>query len=212
MLNKISWTAFVFFAVVIGVYPIIYLLVDMSQGLFSSKPADVLQNPFWKFFFYVHIFSGGLALLIGWSQFVERFRDKYVNVHRTVGKIYLLAILSGGFAGLYIALFASGGIVSIAGFTGLAIAWLTTSILAYRHIRKGNINEHQYWMIRSYALCFAAVTLRIWLPLSQAALHMDFLVAYRIISWLCWVPNLIVAELMIRNLKTSQLENPATDF
>ncbi len=51
-------------------------------------------------------------------------------------------------------------------------------------------------MIRSYALTFAAVTLRIYLPLSQIA-GMPFDPAYQTISWLCWVPNLIVAEWII---------------
>jgi uncharacterized membrane protein len=204
VISKIRWTSFIFFAILVGAYPVIYLLVDMTQGFFSGKTPEVLQSPFWRFFFYVHIFSGGLALLIGWSQFVERFRNKYLNVHRTIGKVYLLAILLGGISGLYNALFATGGIISATGFAGLALAWLASSVIAYLQIRKGNIDEHQYWMIRSYALCFAAVTLRIYLPLSQIA-QIDFLIAYRIISWFCWVPNLIVAERIIRNLKASKL-------
>jgi hypothetical protein len=55
-------------------------------------------------------------------------------------------------------------------------------------------------MIRSYALTFAAVTLRIWLPLGQV-LHFDFVEAYRVIAWLCWVPNLLAAEWILNNLK-----------
>lgn len=51
-------------------------------------------------------------------------------------------------------------------------------------------------MIRRYALTFAAVTLRIYLPLSQVA-GLPFDPAYQTISWFCWVPNLIVAEWII---------------
>jgi len=51
-------------------------------------------------------------------------------------------------------------------------------------------------MTRSYALTFAAVTLRIYLPLSQVA-GIPFEPAYQTIAWLCWVPNLIVAEWLI---------------
>jgi len=58
-------------------------------------------------------------------------------------------------------------------------------------------------MIRNYALAFAAVTLRVYLPFSQALLHADFLTSYRIISWLCWVPNLVIAEIIIH--RRSQL-------
>jgi hypothetical protein len=36
------------------------------------------------------------------------------------------------------------------------------------------------------------------MPVS-AAMGIDFLMAYRAIAWLCWIPNLLVAEWMIRS-------------
>ena len=56
-------------------------------------------------------------------------------------------------------------------------------------------------MFFSYAACFAAVTLRIWLPLLTIAMG-ESNSAYRIVAWLCWVPNIIVAILILRNKKT----------
>lgn len=55
-------------------------------------------------------------------------------------------------------------------------------------------------MIYSYAACFAAVTLRVWLPLLMIVSG-DYLVAYIIVSWLCWVPNMVVANLIVKKLK-----------
>ena len=52
-------------------------------------------------------------------------------------------------------------------------------------------------MIRSFALTFAAVTLRLYLPLVPL-LGISFVDGYRAISFLAWVPNLIVAELYLR--------------
>jgi hypothetical protein len=60
---------------------------------------------------------------------------------------------------------------------------------------------HRAWMLRSYALTFAAVTLRIWLPLSQIA-GIPFQEAYAAIAWLCWVPNLVVVEWFILRRRT----------
>jgi len=202
-MKKILWGIFIFFAVVIGVYPLAYLFFDMSQGFLAGKTD--LKDQLWPFAFYVHISFGGLALFIGWLQFVNAFRNKYLKWHRMIGKVYLISILFSGVAGLYISFFATGGIISTLGFGGLAICWVATSVSAYLSILKGQINDHEYWMIRSYALCFAAVTLRLWIPLSQIGFQMDFLFAYRIISWLCWIPNLIVAEFMIRSLKNSRI-------
>ncbi len=53
------------------------------------------------------------------------------------------------------------------------------------------------YSIYSYAASFAAVTLRIWLPLLTIAFQ-DFVVAYRIVAWLCWVPNIAFAYFWVR--------------
>lgn len=51
-------------------------------------------------------------------------------------------------------------------------------------------------MIRSYTLCLAAVTLRVYLPIAEAA-GIPFESAYPAITWLCWVPNLVAAEWLV---------------
>ena len=204
--KNLPWIPFVLFALAIGFYPAIYYFVDMhSQGLLASKPKELLNSNVWHTLFYVHITAGGLAMLTGWSQFSNRLRGRYLNMHRFVGKVYVLSVLLSSCAGLYIAFFASGGIISVVGFGSLALLWLFTDIKAYTSIRKLQIDEHERWMIRNYALTFAAVTLRIWLPLATGLMHFDFITSYRVISWLCWVPNLVVAELIITR-KNNKLE------
>ncbi len=194
-----GWIIFGFFAIAVGLYPVLYFVLDMSQGFLSSKSTELLQNQVWNFFFYQHIIFGGLSLLIGWTQFSMKFRNKNLTLHRTIGKVYIVSCLLSGSAGFYIAFFATGGVIASLGFGCLATAWLVTTSRAYLSIRKKQIDAHQAWMIRSYALTFAAVTLRIWLPLSQMA-ALEFVTAYVFISWLCWVPNLLVAEWVVRRV------------
>ena len=55
-------------------------------------------------------------------------------------------------------------------------------------------------MVRNFAATFAAVTLRLWMPLLIIAAHLPFSVAYPLVAWLAWVPNLVLAELGIRYL------------
>ena len=203
--NKVRWTIFVTLSIIIGLYPIFYFLEGFrAQGFLSTKAIALRQSTWYMTVFYTHIAFGGLSLLIGWSQFSVRFRERYLQTHRSMGKVYVVSVLVSSLAGLGIALFATGGIISIVGFEALAICWLLSNIKAYTSIRKGSVQEHQDWMIRNYALTFAAVTLRIWLPLSQAALDIDFDHAYRIIAWMCWVPNLVVAELIINKKRKAQ--------
>ncbi|MDA0194927.1 MAG: DUF2306 domain-containing protein [Bacteroidetes bacterium] len=197
-LQKIFWGVIVILAISIGLYPYSYLIFDMSRGLLGSKSEELLSSPYWNFAFYTHIYLGGLVLLIGWTQFVKRLREKKIWLHRTLGKIYILLVLLSGVAGLYISFYATGGVVTKIGFGTLALSWLITTITAYSFIRIKDIEKHQNWMIRSYALTFAAVTLRLWMPILPIAFQLEFIESYRIISWLCWVPNLVFAELLIQ--------------
>lgn len=199
-LNKIVWIFSAVLAISIGLYPLMYLFIDMtSNGLLSSKGDSLLSSSVYIFGFYSHIFLGGLALLIGWVQFSKKWRTKRIELHRFIGKIYLLAVLASGLSGLYISFYATGGVYTKLGFALLAIAWLFTSTKAYTSIKNKKVTQHQKWMIRSYALTFAAVTLRIYLPLLQQFL--DFSEAYAIIAWLCWIPNLFIAEIIITKVK-----------
>ena len=199
--NKFLWGIFIFFAVAVGCYPLIYGFVDMhNKGLLQSKSAELLHNPLWKSFFFFHISFGGMALLTGWYQFIQKRRQRYLNLHRWLGRFYGIAVLISGTAGLYIAFYATGGLISILGFGLLALCWLFSDVMGYVAIRKLDVLSHKKWMIRNYALTFAAVTLRVWLPLMMLPFfHIAFLDAYHVVAWLCWVPNLIAAEMFIRN-------------
>ncbi|HVW16305.1 MAG TPA: DUF2306 domain-containing protein [Mucilaginibacter sp.] len=197
-LKYLLWIVFGFFALSIGFYPVIYYLVDMhGKGLFASKTPELLANQVWHTAFYIHITFGGIAMLTGWTQFSPRIRNNYTSIHRTLGKIYVFAVMLSSLAGFYIAMFASGGIISVLGFGMLAASWFFTVTKAYSLILKKQFKEHENWMIRNYALTFAAFTLRIYLPLSTQLMHWDFTTSYRIISWACWVPNLVIAQIII---------------
>jgi hypothetical protein len=197
-LKYLLWAVFGLFALGIGFYPLTYYLVDMQgKGLWASKTAELLASQAWHTAFYMHITFGGIAMLTGWTQFSPRIRNNYLTTHRNLGKVYVFSVMLSSLAGFYIAMFASGGIACVLGFGLLATSWFFTVTKAYTSILKKQFKEHENWMIRNYALTFAAVTLRIYLPLSQSLLHFDFVSAYRVISWACWVPNLLVAQIII---------------
>lgn len=141
--------------------------------------------------FWTHIMAASLALLVMPFQFWTRLRLRRPAVHRWTGRIYVLAILLGGLSGMVMATRTMTGPVSGAGFFILAVIWLATTGLAVFHARNRDIAAHKRWMIRSAALTFAAVTLRIYLGLSQLA-GLPFDQSYTVIAWACWVPNLLI--------------------
>mgnify|MGYP003148229076 FL=1 len=138
-----------------------------------------------------------MALLIGWSQFIKKLRAKRLNLHRNLGKVYVIAALISGLCGVYLGFFATGGIVSSLGFISLGVIWLFTTLRAYIAVKNKDLSLHQGMMIYSYAACFAAVTLRIWLPFLTIVFG-EFLIAYKIVAWLCWVPNMIFAQIWVK--------------
>lgn len=151
-----------------------------------------------SFAIHTHIFASALALLIGPLQFSARLRRARPALHRWLGRVYLgVAVAVGGVAGLYMSRYAFGGPVAQLGFAGLAAAWLYTGAMAYAAARQRHFLAHQRWMIRNFALTFAAVTLRLYLP-PVFVFGLPFAASYALIAWLCWIPNLLVAEWIVK--------------
>lgn len=143
---------------------------------------------------YTHVFASIVALMLGPLQFSARLRRRHLNLHRWFGRAYLaIGVLVGSVSGLYMSQFAHGGPVARLGFAALALAWFYSGLRAYLAIRGGAVEAHRKWMVRNFSLTFAAVTLRIYLPAAMVA-GVDFALAYAVIAWLCWVPNLVFAE------------------
>jgi len=196
--KRISYYVLAICSISIGLYPIIYFIVDRKFGLLSSKSDVLLADMLWNTMFYTHIILGGIALLIGWLQFNKKLRIKNLALHKKIGKIYVTTVLLSAISGFYIGLHATGGLSPKLGFTTMALVWFFTTLFGFTTIKNGNIIKHQKLMIYSYAACFSAVTLRIWLPILTSILG-GFLPAYRIVAWLSWVPNIIVAYFIIQH-------------
>jgi hypothetical protein len=95
---------------------------------------------------------------------------------------------SAGSAGLALSVGTTAGPIAGLGFGLLAVIWIYVTGQGWLTARARRFDEHRRWMIRSFALTFAAVTLRIYMPLSGLA-HLQMDEAYRAIAWLAWVPQ-----------------------
>ncbi|MHC0054126.1 DUF2306 domain-containing protein [Actibacterium sp. D379-3] len=146
-----------------------------------------------KLAFFGHIIFAPVALALLPFQFRVTLRATRPAVHRWIGRAYGLAVLISGVGGLFLAFGTRAGPVAAAGFGLLAVLWLGCTGLGIAMARAGKAAQHRRWMIRSAALTFAAVTLRLYLPILIAG-GLAFPAAYSIVAWLCWVPNLLVAE------------------
>jgi hypothetical protein len=190
-----AWTLIMLLSVGVGGYAL-YLVATGFAALGLSNP---MFDP-WGL--RVHIAASGVAMLTGAFQFFKPLRQKLPSVHRWLGRIYIAACTIGGLAGGVIALSSTAGPIAGWGFFMLAVLWVPFTLLALAAAMRKDFVSHERWMIRSFALTFAAVTLRIYLPIAIIQAQGEFpLDAYRAIAWLAWVPNLIVAELFIATLR-----------
>jgi uncharacterized membrane protein len=147
---------------------------------------------------YAHTLGGMIATLIGPFQFLGGVRRRYPLAHRWLGRVYLVCVFSSALAALYLAPGSYASSTFGIAFIGLALAWLFTGTQAFLTIRRGDVTSHRRWMIRNYALTYAAVTLRIQMPLLVGLLGMAPIVAFNIVAWMCWVPNLLIVEAWLR--------------
>jgi len=158
--------------------------------------------------FYVHIIFGGIALTLGPFQFIDRIRRNHPAVHRMIGRGYVISVLVGSSAALIMSTVNSIGISGFIGFGTVAVLWAVFTVMGYRAIRRRDIDSHRAWMMRSFALTYAAVTLRLWLGVligvqipflgANSDFSTVFANAYAPLPYLAWIPNLIFAELLAR--------------
>ena len=91
---------FPFLAIAIGLYPVIYLAKGNQFGILQLK-ADLWAEWTYQTGFYAHIVFGGIAMLLGWGQFMRNWRLKYPAWHRNLGKGYVAAVMPASVAGIY---------------------------------------------------------------------------------------------------------------
>lgn len=185
-------------AIGVAVFSLQYLRPGMPDG-FVQQLALFRAHAGW---FRLHLVAGAIALALGPFQFLAGWRARRPGFHRWMGRLYAGCVAVSAIAGFYLAGLSYAGWPTHLAFYGLTVLWLVTTGNAVRLILGGDVAAHQRWMLRSYALTFAAVTLRLWLAGFILA-GVSFDNAYIMASWLGWVPNLIFVDVYLRRSRAS---------
>lgn len=190
-LATLAWGLLSLSALAVGLFSLRYALPGMPFQL--DLPSLQLSRQA----FIVHAVSASLALMLGPLQFVASLRSRFPVIHRWTGRGYVLAIAVAWLSSLPMAVHTMTGTVAATGFFALGLVWVVATGMGVACALQRRFAEHRRWMIRSYALTAAAITLRIYLGASMAA-GIDEQLSYPFIAWLCWVPNLLGAEWYLR--------------
>lgn len=194
----------------LGTFFMLTMIIDYASFRtdihFLQAKQDYIPIVAWRIAFYVHVFSSVLALMAGFTQFSNNILRNYKQLHRTIGKMYVVNILFVNFpAGMILAVYANGLWPTKIAFIILDCLWFYFTLRAFTAIMKGKVEEHRDFMIRSFALTFSAITLRSWKIILTGMFHPDPLVLYMVDAWMGFVPNLLFAEWLIRRRKAKKL-------
>jgi hypothetical protein len=167
---------------------------------FSAPPRFLLekgswaQQPWWLAAFYFHIVGASVCLASGLPLMFPAWTKKHPRWHRVLGYFYFNAVLwMAAPAGLLLALVAKGGVWGVSGFLLAGVLWWQTTWCGYRAIRRGDVEQHIRWMIRSFAWALSAPAFRI----IQVALYLvglDNATNYLVSLWLSLAVSVWLAE------------------
>jgi hypothetical protein len=154
--------------------------------------------------FYPHIVSGPVSLMLGLILVSDRFRLKFPQWHRCLGRIQVACVLFVvAPTGLWMAYYAVAGPIGAIGFAVLAVLTGTCAALGWRKAVQRRFLEHRRWMWRCFLLLCSAVVLRL---IGGLATVIGAYTEHRIsivwfdplASWASWLVPLAIFEISLR--------------
>lgn len=184
-----------------------YLLILLSLPYIHFQPNVeflgtkqlIYHIDLWRISFYIHVFTSPIVILSGLLQFNRRILNKRPKIHRGLGYAYVATVLLiSGPSALVMSFYANGGRIAQTSFILLTFFWIITTLLSFLKAKKGDYLSHTKWNIRSYALTLSAVTLRFYAYVFDVLeIRMGPKETYILLAYLSWIPNLVIAEILI---------------
>jgi hypothetical protein len=197
--------------VALGLNTLTYLNFDPSYGFLRYKQ-EAIATGWYLPFYYSHIFVGGLVLIAGFFQFNQSIRSRRRKLHRCLGYFYTFGILFlAAPGGLVMSLFVGRGPIVLVSFIAQCLLWIYCTAIAFRKAVGKDFSSHENWMIRSFSLTLAAITLRMYIFAASWWFDLSLPYVYGIFAWASWLPNLVIAEFIIRKKITSQSIGQSTN-
>jgi hypothetical protein len=204
-LGRVFLAIFLLLGILLAANTLTYLNFDPTYGFLRLKE-DAIATGWYLPFYYAHVLTGGVILAAGFLQFSNRIRRNWKSIHRTAGYIYVIGILFlAAPGGMVMSFFINRGPLVLLSFVIQCSLWIYFTTTAFQLIKKGRVEEHRRWMIRSFALTLAAITLRIYIFAASWIIDLNQPAVYAAIALCSWIPNFLIAELIIRKKITSAL-------
>lgn len=166
-----------------------WLSAKIAAPVFGAR---IVAN---NLFLLGHVLLALPCILTGPFLFMDRFRETpRAWIHRWIGYAYVVPVLISAVIGLVLAVYNTHGAMAKGGFSTLAVLWFSTTAIALRFALKRDWLQHRRWMLRSYAISLAVVTVR-FIPPPFGMTKMEW---YPYMTWVCWVPNVLLGEIYVQ--------------
>jgi len=180
-----------------------YFVIDRAFPYFLNFSFEQYQDYYWpnKWWLVGHLLGGAVALILGPFQFSTTFRNRFMTLHRNLGKAFIISILIASLSAIYMSFYVAPQVNvswSISLFV-LALVWLVSVLLAYRMIRLKRISQHKEWMIRANIITVAFVLFRF---LNESGFIRELMPTFvergPACIWMSWAIPLFFAEVIMQ--------------
>ncbi|MFB7515223.1 DUF2306 domain-containing protein [Streptomyces sp. NPDC056144] len=180
-----------------------YLTFDPATSKIPANPNYAWHYPV----LVTHILCGTIALVTCCLQVWPVLRDRYPQVHRTSGRLYVFAgVVPSSIAGVASAIASPSGLIMQLATVTSSTLWVFTALMGFRMALQGRMDEHKRWMVRSFALTMSIIVSRVLGVIYDYTLlpppvttDIPTLIAWGqaragLASWPGWIIPLLIAE------------------
>ncbi|MGO4108394.1 DUF2306 domain-containing protein [Paenibacillus sp. YAF4_2] len=175
---------------------------DPEASGFLGHKTNLKHVSVWLKVMDIHIAGACVAMIAGLLNFSRWMRTNYVKVHRKIGYVYVAAVAVVDLTSGYMAPYSTGGKINSVAFNMVNIIWLVVTVIAIMKIRKKQVEAHRKWMIRSYAFVFTNLFIHLITTAFHRGFGMTYADSYTIGVYSSIVLLLLLAEFLIRQIKT----------
>jgi hypothetical protein len=200
--TQIKYVALVIFALAT-------LFVFYQRDLQLLDPSSFLRQRYAGIgvLILAHGVFGALALFMVPFQFSSRLRQRHIQVHRLMGRLYIFGVIIAAPVSIPVAIILGPPALVMAA-TIQATGWILTTATAFYCVRTGRIQQHREWMMRSYpfAAVFLAARVILGIPAIERMGEVAFVsVVWSVIAVACFLPSFLIAWQDIRTPKTGRI-------
>lgn len=143
----------------------------------------------------LHGIPGAIALFLAPFQFSNRLRQRHLQLHRIMGRIYVGCVLISAPVAVKVSTILVIPTLMMASLIQ-SIGWIVATATAVYCVRTGRIQQHREWMMRSYPFAMVFVVVRVILAIPGVESGGPLAIAnvvWSVIATACFLPSFIIA-------------------